>query len=255
MQRHLIHTVFGLPFHNIRIGRTSSGKPYLIPSSIPQHFAAKFPLWNWNYSVSHHGDFVAIASEACSLVGLDIMDTHHRRVAPGEANCLHPDDFFCRFLPLFSDTEWHDIRRFGHWDHDEQYRQFFRHWALKEAYVKAVGTGLDDIKSLQFRYCRPAESNCEVAIGWLNGIKLQGWRFRFQWLEPEGTPARHIACVSRGHFGDADPEYCAASMRSEVPSFVVDEGLVLPHVEWRHVSFDDLVPACLQHRLQSARVG
>ena len=49
------------------------GKPFF---RIPSDVVTRFP--NWNYNVSHHGDYVGIATEPVCLVGLDIMNSSER---------------------------------------------------------------------------------------------------------------------------------------------------------------------------------
>ena len=75
LQRAVIAWTFGVPYPTIAITRTEKGKPFYKPSA---EALLRTPFPNWNYNVSHHGDFVGIASEPVCLVGLDIMNAKVR---------------------------------------------------------------------------------------------------------------------------------------------------------------------------------
>lgn len=73
---------------------------------------------NFNFNVSHHGDYVAIASEPMCLVGLDIV-SHF--VPVNETT----DKFIQSFLSYFSDLEWRNICNAG--SSNEMLRVFYRY--------------------------------------------------------------------------------------------------------------------------------
>ena len=60
---------------------------------------------NLNFSVSHHGDFVALASETHALVGLDIM------VADTEEEAA--PEYIKNFRYCFTPLEWTNINSVG----------------------------------------------------------------------------------------------------------------------------------------------
>lgn len=125
LQRAVIAWTFGVPYQDILIARTGAflvclascsrhprltdvplptphhhtttekGKPFF---HVPPHVDTPFP--NWNYNVSHHGDFVGIASEPVCLVGLDIMNARERP-RRNSAN-----EFFRSFHRQLSGAEW-----------------------------------------------------------------------------------------------------------------------------------------------------
>ncbi|KAJ4969820.1 hypothetical protein NE237_002919 [Protea cynaroides] len=70
LQYALINEVLGIPFNKIIIRRTIEGKPYL--ESVEENL--EFP--NFNFNVSHHGDYVGIASEPLCLVR---VEWYHQR--------------------------------------------------------------------------------------------------------------------------------------------------------------------------------
>ena len=66
--RFAMSKIFGMSSSMFQFGRTEKGKPYLInppnKSSSGCHF---------NFNVSHQGDYVVLAAEKGSLVGVDVM--------------------------------------------------------------------------------------------------------------------------------------------------------------------------------------
>lgn len=67
----------------------------------------EFP--NFNFNVSHHGDYVAIASEPLCLVGLDIVSYD----IPPKETVL---EFIQNFSSYFSSLEWDNIVNAGSCD-------------------------------------------------------------------------------------------------------------------------------------------
>ncbi|XP_048139966.1 L-aminoadipate-semialdehyde dehydrogenase-phosphopantetheinyl transferase-like isoform X1 [Rhodamnia argentea] len=160
LQYALLHQVLGIPYEQISIKRTLEGKPYLeCDKDVPE-----FP--NFNFNVSHHGDYVAIASEPLCLVGLDMV------------SCTIPwketvTEFIQNFSSYFSRLEWDFI--IGAGNEEQMLVEFYRYWCLKEAYVKAIGSGLaSGLDRVEFHH-----------TGWTNiNVKIDGtfsplWKF---WL-------------------------------------------------------------------------
>lgn len=98
LQYSLVHHLLRIPFHLINIRRTTEGKPYL------QNNSSGFP--NFNFSTSHHGDYVGIASEPLCLVGLDI-------VSVSEPHGETAAEFVSNFSSCLTDHEWSCIVRAG----------------------------------------------------------------------------------------------------------------------------------------------
>uniref|UniRef100_A0A3Q3KI79 L-aminoadipate-semialdehyde dehydrogenase-phosphopantetheinyl transferase n=1 Tax=Monopterus albus TaxID=43700 RepID=A0A3Q3KI79_MONAL len=95
----------GLPWSEIRLERSPRGKPYLAaPVKVTY---CNFHAWGFN--LSHQGDYAVLAAEQGIQVGVDIMKT----TMPGNSGSEH-----------------------------QQLAAFYRHWALKESFIKAIGTGL-----------------------------------------------------------------------------------------------------------------
>ncbi|KAJ0102658.1 hypothetical protein Patl1_05888 [Pistacia atlantica] len=112
LQNALVHEVLGIPVDEIIIKRTIEGKPYLECDKVGMEFP------NFNFNVSHHGDYVAIASEPLCLVGLDIV------------SCIIPcretvPQFVQNFSSYFSSFEWDEIINAG--TCDEILIEFYRY--------------------------------------------------------------------------------------------------------------------------------
>lgn len=73
---------------------------------------------NFNFNVSHHGDYVGIASEPMCLVGLDIVS---HSVPVNET----ADKFIQSFSSYFSELEWCNICNAG--SSSDMLRVFYRY--------------------------------------------------------------------------------------------------------------------------------
>ena len=93
LQRAAAARVLGLPWDAVHLGRTREGKPHLAGPSAEAAAAAGPHLPCFNFNVSHHGDWVALASEPLCLVGVDVMVHEPRPHRVSEA----PEDFFKAF--------------------------------------------------------------------------------------------------------------------------------------------------------------
>ncbi|RRT45870.1 hypothetical protein B296_00020017 [Ensete ventricosum] len=111
LQYSLVHEVLGTPFDKIIIHRTAEGKPYLINT-------IDFPISNFNFNVSHHGDYVGIASEPLCLVGLDIVSI----TTPKQETEL---EFINNFSPYLTALEWKNVSHAG--SSEEMLAEFYRY--------------------------------------------------------------------------------------------------------------------------------
>jgi len=130
--RKFLYTVSDISYNDILLERDGAGKP----------FCRQVP--NWAFNVSHHGRYAVLAGEVdTDLLGVDVMTSHY-----GGGKSL--SEFFRLMSRQFSSFEWKTIKS-GQSEAD-QMLLFNRHWALKESYVKATGTGIVvDLQSLEFR--------------------------------------------------------------------------------------------------------
>ncbi|CAL1401519.1 unnamed protein product [Linum trigynum] len=218
LQYSLVREVLQIPYDEIVIKRTLEGKPYLECDNGVQP-----ELPNFNFNVSHHGDYVAIASEPLCLVGIDIV------------SCDLPinetvQSFIQAFESYFSRFEWENINKVG--SPDETLAEFYRYWSLKEAYVKAIGSGLSNgIDRVEFRHNN--WMNISVLI---DGKRCKEWSF---WLHE--LPKRHWLSIARGHPKAAWGSYKATLKRTEFSQEVYENGLRLPNAGVDTRTVDQLV--------------
>ncbi|XP_004307066.1 PREDICTED: L-aminoadipate-semialdehyde dehydrogenase-phosphopantetheinyl transferase-like [Fragaria vesca subsp. vesca] len=222
LQYALVLEVLAIPYHQLVINRTLEGKPYLECGDI----CLDFP--NFNFNVSHHGDYVAIASEPLCLVGVDIVSI----VIP-QAETV--PEFLQSFSSYFSSFEWHNICTAGT-THD-MLIEFYRYWCLKEAFVKATGSGLvDNLYKVEFHHS--CWENISVNI---EGKATREWRF---WLLELGK--NHLVSVARGH-----PKLASASYKRTLRQTEFDEkeylaALHLPNVGFVSRTVEQLISSFTQ---------
>lgn len=172
LARHAAAAALGLPPGAVECRRTRGGKPYV--ANAPPGKAAG-PAPNWNYSVSHEGDYVVLASEPVCVCGCDVAAplSVRRRGATSPPAAL--PDFFRSFEQQFTPLEWESIRGAG--GEAQQETEFRRHWSLKEAFVKATGEGLGfELKHVEFRIAGT------TATASVRGTPLHGWVFHLHEL-------------------------------------------------------------------------
>ncbi|CAK0884873.1 unnamed protein product [Prorocentrum cordatum] len=182
MARQASARVLGLrDFADIRIARTLGKKPYL---KAPRPSAE---LANFNFNVSHEGDWVVLASEPLCVCGVDVA-------APEACRKGARTDVFDVFQEQLSPAEWAEVRRRAaegpaRPGADPTYEAFQRHWSCKEAFVKARGDGLG------FEPLRRAEFSFGdgVATVVVDGRPMPRWRFFLHRLGED-----HWVTVARG---------------------------------------------------------
>ncbi len=120
--RRLLGACLQAPPASLRLGRSPSGKPFL---------EADGPAAALRFNLSHSGDRAAAVLSRGREVGVDIEridpDLNWRGVAG----------------PMFSAREMEGLSAFPE---SRRREAFFALWTCKEAYLKAVGTGLVDIR-------------------------------------------------------------------------------------------------------------
>ncbi|KFV98686.1 L-aminoadipate-semialdehyde dehydrogenase-phosphopantetheinyl transferase, partial [Fulmarus glacialis] len=163
--RKLIAEKLCIPWNEIHLQRTSKGKPFLANNV--------FGIYsNYNFNVSHQGDYAVLAAEPELQVGIDIMKTN----LPGSSSI---PNFFRIMKRQFTETEWGVIKSMSNeW---MQLDMFHRHWALKESFLKAVGVGIGfNLQRIEFHV-----SPLQLEIGkvyketkmLLDGDKEEEWMF------------------------------------------------------------------------------
>ncbi|XP_038618141.1 L-aminoadipate-semialdehyde dehydrogenase-phosphopantetheinyl transferase [Tachyglossus aculeatus] len=163
--RKLIAEKLNIPWNEILLQRTSKGKPVLANDLCSTH-----P--NFNFNISHQGDYAVLAAEPKRQVGIDIMKTN----LPGRGSI---SEFFRIMNRHFTAREWMSIKAFD--DEWNQLDMFYRHWALKESFIKAIGIGIGfKLQRIEFN-----ASPLQMEVGkvysetsmLLDGEEEEGWTF------------------------------------------------------------------------------
>ncbi|XP_038891392.1 L-aminoadipate-semialdehyde dehydrogenase-phosphopantetheinyl transferase-like [Benincasa hispida] len=222
LQYALVHNILKIPFDEITIKRTLEGKPYLDCDKL----ASEFP--NFNFNVSHHGDYVVIASEPLCLVGLDVVSY----TTPQNGDTI---EFVKSFSSYFSSLEWKNIMIAS--SSSSVLVEFYRYWCLKEAYVKAIGSGIaSGLEQVEFRH-----------VGWndilvkVGGEILKEWRF---WISELGNG--HCVAVAKGHPRFATKSYRRTLRRSEFDPNEYRSGLLLPNVSFVSKTVEQLISISME---------
>ena len=180
------------------MGRTDANKPFVVSG------AASAEANAWNVNATHHGEWVAAACHPRLLVGVDVMrfeEPPRGRVAFLEAFAGH-----------FTASEWSQIRRLQTQAAsvpDDTLHMFYTFWALKEAYIKAIGIGLGfALQRISFTLsAAPAGSAVtHVATAELDGAPAVEWHFDVSRLDAE-----HVVAVALGPRLCEDPLSCAVT--------------------------------------------
>ncbi|XP_030325000.1 L-aminoadipate-semialdehyde dehydrogenase-phosphopantetheinyl transferase [Calypte anna] len=203
--RKLIAEKLCIPWNEIRLQRTSKGKPFLANNLFS--FSS-----NYNFNVSHQGDYAVLAAEPELQVGIDIMKTS----LPGSSSI---PNFFRIMKRQFTETEWDVINsRSNEW---MQLDMFHRHWALKESFLKAVGVGIGfNLQRIEFNV-----SPLQLEIGkvynetkmLLDGEKEEEWAFEETRLDDHHHVA--VALGKQEEFGQKNSDVC--SMEPNQPQFTL----------------------------------
>ncbi|CAE8630556.1 unnamed protein product [Polarella glacialis] len=197
--------VLGLrSFQALEICRTKGRKPFLKsprPLLLPD-------LANFNFNVSHEGDWVVLASEPLCVCGVDVAAPAAARSASHGASPVDLRDF----EEQLAEEEWEQVRLAAAGEADSAlstggYGTFQRFWSAKEAFVKARGDGLgfEPLSRASFRF-QPSDGSDPLASpkarSYVASVRVDGnpavrWRF-FQHQLGEG----HWVTVSRGPSSD-----------------------------------------------------
>jgi len=121
--RKLMIDLLRIPNDVLKLGRTDHEKPYLV-NDAPGEFS---------FNVSHQGSYSILGAEPGRPIGVDVMKIEYSggKTVP---------EFFRAMTKQFSEKEWKTILSGA--DEKEQLHLFYRHWCLKESYVKALGVGI-----------------------------------------------------------------------------------------------------------------
>ncbi|GAB4820177.1 hypothetical protein N2152v2_007223 [Parachlorella kessleri] len=228
LQRASAAAVLGLPFCEVVIQRTRGSKPYIAGAG--DRSAAP----NFNYSVSHEGDFVVLASEGLCVCGCDVAAPNQVRRRQQEPLA----SFFKCFVDQFTAAEWASINALSP-DEDAMQAQFRRLWSLKEAYVKATGEGLGfDLGKAEFKL-----SGCTATVK-VDGKAQPRWAFFVQELG-----RGHYVSVARGPLEavvDAWGGFKGTFQQNPVPEQQLLGALAAPEPPFTLLTVGDLLPVELR---------
>ena len=173
LQRAVASWTFGLSFMELPLKRTSHGRPYC-----PIASSSSFP--SWDYNVSHHGEWVVIGTEPVAAIGVDVVDLEERPL-----EVMTAEKYIQFFRRQLTDREWVALMTVE--GDAERFEAFYRIWAVKEAFVKAIGTGLGlNLNRVE----------CVIRPNWtivVDGIPRPEWKFRFSNLT-----SRYLVCIATG---------------------------------------------------------
>jgi 4'-phosphopantetheinyl transferase len=154
-----------LPPKMVEFLRTDKGKPYL-------------PRSNIHFSLSHSGHWAMLAVANAELIGIDIEAVGTTRDLIGIAESYyHPHEFArLQTLPGVAQSDY-----------------FYRLWTLKEAFFKAMGTGISaGLEKISFDL---ADDNINAQIAAVLNEDGDEWQFHQWTLGSQNYCAR--ACKSR----------------------------------------------------------
>mmetsp|Transcript_26452 Transcript_26452/g.66558 ORF Transcript_26452/g.66558 Transcript_26452/m.66558 type:complete len:304 (-) Transcript_26452:89-1000(-) len=223
--RLLVKKHLGLQNSEIVLARSKENKPFLVG---PEGWTS--PLPGFQFNISHHGDFVAAASESSCLCGVDVM-----KIEVSGTDKSVPR-FLESFTGVYTPLEWKVVHSAaglttvpagweaaGVLDKREflQLAQFYRLWTLKEAFIKAIGIGFGfDLLRAEFRqdikHVNAAFDPSKVETGtklYIDKSYQKNWRFEQHVLDPI-----HNVCVGLGPFAAAE-----GSARDHIPRALLQE--------------------------------
>ncbi|XP_034233635.1 L-aminoadipate-semialdehyde dehydrogenase-phosphopantetheinyl transferase-like [Thrips palmi] len=200
MSRKFAHLATGEPYDKLTLVRNEAGRPYL-----------KYAKHHLDFNVSHQGNFTVFAGEKGNdvNVGVDIVKFENK-------TGFELAELFRLMKNSFTSDEWNTILRPD--SEEKKSAMFFRHWCLKESYVKATGVGICmDLQKISFKVnteSLSSERPCTDTVVEINKVDNTSWKFH-EWL--------------------LDPEHCVAVALSH------NDPLTTPPVPFTMLSWADLV--------------
>lgn len=157
-------------------------------------------LPGWGFNVSHHGAWAVLAAERDAAVGTDLVDLRERPLEAGVTSL----DYLAHFRRHLTPAEWDALVALP--GDGARYRAFYRLWAVKEAYVKALGLGLTfpirriecPVVDVDGPALAPGAGGGEKWGGdeiMMDGYALGEWKLEFSRLEPGGV---YLWCTATG---------------------------------------------------------
>ncbi len=163
------------------LGRYLSCKPDELTFSYKKHGKPHIPANDISFNVSHSGEYILYVFTKKAAVGIDIEK-------------IRDDSTVQKVIRTFSQQEQKTLVSLSH---HEQKLAFFRLWTRKEAYLKAIATGLSYPLALVEVTCLPTE---KAAL-----LKIEDQHLITQWqledipLNTPGLNTLYCAAVALEH--------------------------------------------------------
>ncbi|XP_066998736.2 L-aminoadipate-semialdehyde dehydrogenase-phosphopantetheinyl transferase [Anabrus simplex] len=183
-------------YSSVYFDRDVKGKPFLV-DICQEH--EKLEL---DFNVSHQGNFAVLAGEVGKKkVGVDVMKIEY---TGGKSL----SEFFRLMTRHFSPEEWVTINgSYGTKDR-KKLEMFYRHWCLKESYVKATGTGITvNLQRISFKI-----NTYDLAVGlvtkdtklYVDGKEQTEWCFEETLLDNEHCVAVAVTSSDNSLYRPSD---------------------------------------------------
>eukprot|EP00191_Tetraselmis_sp_GSL018_P017622 CAMPEP_0177591444 /NCGR_PEP_ID=MMETSP0419_2-20121207/8001_1 /TAXON_ID=582737 /ORGANISM="Tetraselmis sp., Strain GSL018" /LENGTH=312 /DNA_ID=CAMNT_0019082187 /DNA_START=463 /DNA_END=1402 /DNA_ORIENTATION=+ len=199
-----------IPYDDVVIKRTKGKKPF-VANKTERHSTP-----NFNFNVSHEGDFVVLSSEPVCLTGIDVSAPTQVRRRGKEQSMAEIKRVF---ESSFTDREWDAVLSAA--SEEAQKEVFQQLWSLKEAYVKARGDGIAfELRRAEFEILPGPPPTARLRV---DGAPQRGWAFSLHAL-----PRGHWVSVARGppdQIVDAYGEFTATLKARDVPPDVLQSAL------------------------------
>lgn len=235
LQRQCVAAALGVPFAEVAIQRTKGRKPF---------FAGRISrpeAPNFNFNVSHEGDYVVLASEPICICGIDVAAPQQIRRSQQEPL----ESFFAHFQQQFTPAEWRAIRAAA--DDDSKAAAFRQHWSLKEALVKVRGDGLEfDLGRAEMQILPGVGAATATARLKIDGVEQPRWRFFLHELRNG-----HWVSVARGPpeaIVDAWGVFKSTLQRRDMPEAEWQAHLDTPSPPIQLIGLEDLIPENMRGR-------
>ncbi|WIA35520.1 hypothetical protein OEZ86_003946 [Tetradesmus obliquus] len=181
----------------VQLQRTRGSKPFYGGPANRQHVP------NFNYNVSHEGDYVVLAAEGRCLCGVDVAAPQQLR-RRGSSRSLQ--DCIALLRDQLAPGEW-DLLQSLQGDESAVESAFQSMWSCKEAFIKARGDGVGfaPLSRIEAQLTHPAAATqpgqqqqqqqqpVQAVRLLVDGQPQPQWRAFLQQL-----PGRHWVCVVRG---------------------------------------------------------
>ena len=181
MQRAACARVADVPHADVLLRRTKGKKPFFAWTEMAGFDAARADSSfaaapNFNFNVSHEGEFVVLASEPVAIVGVDVAAPGQLRNRNRKGGAPSVEETLQSFRDTLSLSETRAIRAYE--TEAEKEDAFRRHWSCKEALTKAMGVGLGmELGRASFSFTKQNEHAYDAVVE-VDGEPRPKWRFR-----------------------------------------------------------------------------